>query len=207
MTTLLNIDCMGYMAGLPDKAFDIAIVDPPYGIGNFIRNTSRGKKVQRNYGSVEWNNKVPDNKYFKELNRVSAHQIIWGANYYNCFTGGAIVWDKRNNHPDMSRCEIASNTLKRTVDYIDLFHAGFTELNRIHPCQKPVALYAWLIKNYCKPGWKILDTHLGSGSSAIAAEKLGYDFTGCEIDKDYYDAALKRFHKETDLGMFKETGL
>jgi len=190
-----NEDCLAAMRDMPDKAFDLAICDPPYGIGNFIRPDSRGKKVRRSYPLVTWNNQTPLDDYFNELRRVSKNQIIWGANYYNCFDdkGGTIVWDKGNNHPDMSRCEIASNSIKRTVDYFRLFHAGFTDKNRIHPCQKPILLYSWLLKSYAKAGDTILDTHLGSGSSRIAAYQMGFDFTGYELDKDYYEAQGKRF--------------
>ncbi len=183
---------MEYMAGLPDKAFDLAIVDPPYGIGEFTRTTSRGKKVERSYKRVKWNDTTPANEYFIELERVSLGRIIWGANYYNAFETGALVWDKGNNHPDMSRCELASLSMRRTVEYLYLFNAGFTEKNRIHPCQKPVALYRWLLKNYAKPGQRILDTHLGSGSIAIACDLEGFDLVGCEIDADYIAGARKR---------------
>lgn len=194
---LLNIDCMEYMAGLPDKAFDLAIVDPPYGIGDFAQS-------DRKYnGNIKWNELIPNDLYFKELERVSKDRIIWGANYYNCFSirGGAIVWDKLNPHPSMSRVEIASYSGQKKVDYYKYEWYGFV-VNRIeptsfHPCAKPVQLYRWLLMNYAKPGFKILDTHLGGGAIAVAAHKLGFDFVGCEIDKDYYDAACKRYKEQT----------
>lgn len=192
MIELLHTDCMKYMRGLPDKAFDLAIVDPPYGVGDFTRTTSRGKKVERSYPRAYWNDAVPAAEYFDELERVSVHRIIWGANYYNRFETGALVWDKGNNHPDMSRCELASLSMKRTVDYFSLFYAGFTDKDRIHPCQKPIALYTHILKNYAKPGQRILDTHLGSGSIAIACDIEGFDLVGCEIDADYIAGARKR---------------
>lgn len=132
MITLLNCDCMTYMAGLPDKAFDLAIVDPPYGIGDFTNQTYSKKRqvtVSRFSGTVTWNNKIPPNEYFEELRRVSTEQIIWGANYYNCFNGrgGAIIWDKEKSHPNMSRCEIASYSRTAQVRYV---HLKWDALNR-----------------------------------------------------------------------------
>ena len=203
MIELLHIDCMEYMKTLPDKAFELAIVDPPYGIGNFIPDgANNGDKWKRKKAiKVEWNDSIPTDNYFAELLRVSMGQIIWGANYYNCFPlgGGAIIWDKKNNHPNMSKCEIASCSFHKKVEYYhETVLKGFvSNETQIHPCQKPIKLYKWLLKNYAKPGDRILDTHLGSGSSAIAAHYAGHDFVGCELDKDYYDAALKRFASET----------
>lgn len=188
------IDNMEYMARFPDKYFDLAINDPPYGIGNFISTTSRGKKVKRKFGAVKWNNAVPSKEYFDELIRVSKNRIIWGANYYNVFESGAIVWDKLNNHPDMSRCEIASNSIKRTVDYIQIQYAGFTDKDRCHPCQKPVSLYRTLLTKYATVGDKILDPHLGSQSSRIAADIEGFDFYGCEMDPLHFEDGCKRFN-------------
>lgn len=190
---LLNMCCMEYMRGLPDEAFDLAIVDPPYGIGDFTRTTSRRKRVNRSYPRAYWNSTTPTRKYFDELERVSHHRVVWGANYYNQFETGALVWDKGNNHPNMSRCELASLSMKRTVDYLALSYSGFTDKERVHPCQKPVDLYRWLLQNYAKPGQRILDTHGGSMSIAIACEIEGYDLTLCEIDKDYFEAAKRRY--------------
>ena len=197
---LLNIDCMEYMATLPDKAFDLAIVDPPYGIGNFI--PQYGKHKGGNFEHVSWNDNIPDKEYFTELKRVSENQIIWGANYYNCFSidGGAIVWDKMQENPKLSRCEIASISSVKRVAYVAIAWAGCIGTQSragIHPCEKPVKLYEWLLTNYANPGQRILDTHLGSGSSAIAAHYFGADFVGCELDKDYYDAAVNRFQMAT----------
>lgn len=189
------IDCMEYMKGLPDKAFDLAIVDPPYGIGDFSQSDGACK------GKIKWNEFTPNQKYFDELIRVSANQIIWGANYYNCFSkkGGAIIWDKLNMHPQMSRCEIASASFGVRVAHVTLLHHGGAAKmhGNFHPCGKPIALYEWLLTNYAKPGQRILDTHLGSGSSAIACNNLGFELVGCELDPDYYAAACKRIHQAT----------
>jgi site-specific DNA-methyltransferase (adenine-specific) len=210
MIELLNIDCMEFMSGCRDKQFDLAIVDPPYGIGNFIPQT--GKVAANNFNVVEWNNYIPSADYFNELKRISVNRIIWGANYYNCFESGngAIVWDKCNMNTKLSRCEIASQTFYKTVNYFKYPWGGINNLDKrdnIHPCEKPIQLYKWLLKNYAKPGDKILDTHLGSGSSAIAAYDGGFDFVGCEIDKEYFEAAKKRFekHKTLPKPLFKES--
>jgi len=202
MIELLNCDCMEYMATQHDNAFDLAIVDPPYGIGDFSMKSSGGNKgrevdIKWDYA---WNTRTPDKLYFDELLRISKNKIVWGANYYNCFTsgGGAIVWNKHNEHPNMSQCEIASVSINKIVKYVDIAWLGFMKgKHNIHPCQKPVKLYQWILKNYAEPNQRILDTHLGSGSSAIAAHYFGCDFVGCEIDEDYYKAALNRFNEET----------
>ena len=194
---IYNQDCLEAMQTMKDNQFDLAIVDPPYGIGNWVQQTGnkRGKKV-------DWNDSTPNKQYFKELERVSKEQIIWGANYYNCFNnkGGAIVWDKKNPNPKFSKCEIASYSRLKRVDYVCIKHFGFVSDDnyKIHPCQKPVKLYEWILMNYAKEGDTILDTHLGSGSIAIACHNLGFDLTGYEIDKDYFDDANKRInaHKQ-----------
>lgn len=194
---ITNEDNMELMARYEDNYFDLAIVDPPYGIGNWVQQTGnkRGKEV-------DWNNSIPNKQYFKELERVSREQIIWGANYYNCFNnkGGAIIWDKGvKRETNFSVCEIASYSRLKRVDYVKI---KWQNLNRteitIHPCQKPIALYEWLLMNYAKEGDKILDTHLGSGSIAIACHNLGFNITACELDKEYYEAAIKRIeqHKQ-----------
>ena len=190
------IDCMAYMKTLPDKYFELSIVDPPYGIGNFVQTSGnvRGE-------AVKWNDHTPTSDYFAELRRVSKEQIIWGANYYNCFNdkGGAIVWWKQvPPESNLSECEIASYSRLKRVAYVNI---RWQNIGRgepmIHPCQKPVALYEWLLTHYAHPGDRILDTHLGSGSSRIAAYNLGFDFVGCEIDKDYFDAQERRFADHT----------
>ncbi len=190
---LIHGDCMDYMRGLTDKAFDLAIVDPPYGISHFTQSD----RIEK-YGKYDWNENAPDDRYFAELKRVSKERIIWGANYYNCFENGkaAIVWDKENPHPSMSRCEIASVSWGKRVNYFKLAHYGFVgEHDDFHPCGKPIKLYEWLLTNYAKQGQRILDTHLGSGSSAIAANGLGFEFVGIELDADYYAAACKRIEQ------------
>jgi site-specific DNA-methyltransferase (adenine-specific) len=210
MITLLNMNCMEYMRGLPDKAFDLAIVDPPYGIGeNGDRNKTRSKlAVAKDYkpfagGDVS----APDAKYFNELQRVSHNQIIWGANHFiDKIAKGSpcwVVWDKENGDSDFADCELAWTSFGTAVRRFRFRWAGMLQADmknkesRIHPTQKPVALYKWLLANYAKAGDRILDTHLGSGSSAIAAHYGGFQFVGTELDKDYYEAAVKRFNEET----------
>jgi len=194
MSINLNLgDCLEAMKAMPDNAYDLAIVDPPYGIGNFVQVSGnvRGK-------AVEWNDNIPDSEYFEQLKRVSCEQIIWGANYYNCFTkGGAIVWNKRvKRETNLSVCEIASYSRLKRVDYVDLI---WQNLNRaeetIHPTQKPVKLYEWLLDNYAKEGDRILDTHLGSGSIAIACHNRGFALDAWEIDAEYHAAAVKRYEQ------------
>lgn len=190
MIELLNMDCMEYLKTVPDKYFELAIVDPPYGIGHFTQSDRVDK-----YGDYQWNEHVPEEKYFQELRRVSKKRIVWGANYYNCFENGkgAIIWDKENPHPSMSRCEIASVSWGKRVNYFRLAHYGFVgEHDNWHPCGKPVKLYEWLLINYAKQGDKILDTHGGSMSIALACHKLGFDLTLCELDKEYFEAGKKR---------------
>jgi site-specific DNA-methyltransferase (adenine-specific) len=188
---LYNADCMEVMKTFKDKQFDLAIVDPPYGIGNFVQITGnvRGEKVT-------WNDSIPQDIYFKELERVSKERIIWGANYYNCFNdkGGAIVWYKQvPPESNLSECEIASYSRLKRVGYV---HLKWQNINRteitIHPCQKPVALYKWLLQNYAKEGDTILDTHFGSLSIGIACHDLKFDLTAIELDEDYYEQAKQR---------------
>ena len=195
MVELLNIDCMTYMAGLPDKAFDLCIVDPPYGIG--VNHNIGRRKGDRpsNYKPAIWDNQSPSEAYFNELFRISNNQIIWGANHFiskmpynsSCW----LMWDKGfSEEVTFAQFELAWTSFTTTCKKFDMLP---NLSSRIHPTQKPVQLYKWLLKNYAKEGDRILDTHLGSGSSAIAAFDGGFDFVGCEIDADYYMAALKRF--------------
>lgn len=208
---LLHMDCMEYMKTLPDNAFDLAIVDPPYGIGeNGDRNKSRGKlAIAKDYKPFAGGDlSAPDKEYFAELVRVSRNQIVWGANHFadrlvcpasSCW----IVWDKLTGASDFADCEIAYTSFKTAVRKFQFQWSGMLQGDmknkeiRIHPTQKPVKLYEWLLANYAKPGQRILDTHLGSGSSAIAAHYGGFDFVGTELDADYYAAAVKRFERET----------
>jgi site-specific DNA-methyltransferase (adenine-specific) len=190
---------MDFMKDLPDKRYDLAIVDPPYGIGNFSpTGGSAGTSCKGNHWDIKWNDYIPESVYFAEISRISDKQIIWGANYYNCFfNGGAVVWYKGKINPVFSQCEIASLSFQKRVDYVHIdWQAGFSrkkEGETIHPCQKPVALYKWLLTNYAKPGQTIFDSHVGSGSLRIACHELGFDFEGCEIDKDYWEAQEARY--------------
>lgn len=207
MIDLHNIDCMEYMKGLDDNAFDLAIVDPPYGIKESGGNESRNRVASNNYARKEWDNYAPDKDYFLELQRVSKNQIIWGANHFmqNIGLGSPcwIVWDKMTGDSDFADCELAYASFKTAVRKFQFRWSGMLQgdmknkEHRIHPTQKPVKLYEWLLANYAKEGDKILDTHLGSGSSAIAAHYAGFDFVGCELDEDYFKAASERIERET----------
>jgi site-specific DNA-methyltransferase (adenine-specific) len=207
-TQCFNRDCLSAMREFPDKYFELAIVDPPYGIGTFTishttQSDGRRTKNKKTYDDgYLWNESIPHDEYFQELQRVSKDQIIWGANYYNCFNadGGSIVWYKGDATETLSRCEIASVSSQKKVSFIHInWQSGFyrtaKEGIQIHPCQKPVALYKWLLKNYAKEGDKILDTHLGSGSSRIAAFDMGFEFWGYELDQEYFEASCKRFNQ------------
>ena len=192
---LLNMDCMDYMRELPDKAFELAIVDPPYGI-NIAKENPR-VSGRWNYIPKQWDSAIPNDAYFAELRRVSEHQIIWGGNYFACLgaSRGFIIWDKEQPVENFADSEFAWTSFDRvskTFRY-PIIRQNFGKEGKIHPTQKPIALYEWLLTNYAKPGDRILDTHLGSGSSAIAAHNLGFDFVGMELDPDYYAAACKRF--------------
>jgi len=193
---------MEYMATLPDKAFELAICDPPYGIGDKFKGGKTGKMQFNEIVHKQWDIS-PTSSYFNELFRVSKNQIIWGMNYFVLpATRGVICWDKVQPWENFSQIELAWTSF----DYpAKLFRYDNRTGGKIHPTQKPVALYQWLLKNYAKQGDRILDTHLGSGSSAIAADIMGFDFTGIEIDKDYYEAALDRFnrHKQQLVMEFK----
>jgi site-specific DNA-methyltransferase (adenine-specific) len=205
---MFNQDCLLAMKEMPDKAFELAIVDPPYGIGKFTceaHTDNNGRRIKNNKiytDNYQWNQQIPENEYFEQLRRVSKERIIWGANYYNCFEGnkGALVWYKGNMTKTISHCEIASLSFQTKVSYVYIdWQSGFyrfvKEGTQIHPCQKPVALYHWLLKNYAKPGDKILDTHGGSCSIAIACDIMGFDLDVCELDTDYYNAAVERFNR------------
>ena len=207
---LIHGDCMDYMRGLPDNAFELAIVDPPYGIGESgDSNKSRGKLAEaKNYKAFSGSDiSAPNLDYFLELKRVSKNQIIWGANHFCGTFGGSsscwIVWDKMNGNTDFADCELAYASFKTAVRKFQFQWQGMLQGDmkkkerRIHPTQKPVKLYDWLLANYAKPGDRILDTHLGSGSSAIAAHYAGHDFVGIELDEDYFKAASKRVDNET----------
>ena len=186
------------MVTLPDKEFDLAIVDPPYGL-NFAmekeRKPTATRSAQFQFPRKQWDNAIPNAEYFAQLNRVSKHQIIWGGNYFLDYLGATnciIVWDKLN--PEGMRFsdgEMAWASFDSSLRIYKSYRT-YMEETQIHPTQKPVKLYEWLLTNYAKPGQRILDTHLGSGSSAIAAHNLGFEFVGMELDKDYFDAACAR---------------
>ena len=217
LLTITNEDNMELMARYPDKYFDLAIVDPPYGIDeNGSKNKTRSKLAKsKNYHSFFGGDKNPETKkYFKELLRISKEQIIWGANHFienipfansSCW----IVWDKENGNNDFADCELAYTSFNTAVRKFKFQWNGMLQGDmknketRIHPTQKPVKLYEWLLMNYAKQGDKILDTHLGSGSIAIACNNLGFELTACELDKEYYDLAIKRIKTVTSqLRMF-----
>ncbi len=194
---LRNCDCMELMAQFKDKHFDLAIVDPPYGI-NVHQNYGVGNRNDKDKDSKNWDNQTPNKAYFDELKRVSKEQIIWGANYFNCFNGkgGAIIWNKKQPLPDSSQCEIASYSRLQKVAMYEQRWTNFVNTKKTnHPTEKPIELYNWLLKNYAQEGFKILDTHLGSGSIAVACHYAGYDLVASELDKEYFDAA-KKFIKE-----------
>jgi site-specific DNA-methyltransferase (adenine-specific) len=198
------------MAGWDDKYFDLAIVDPEYGIGMDGQKKSICKNPKHNrkeHTRKEWDNAIPSAAYFKEIFRVSANQIIWGGNYFTEFlrpTKAWIFWYKGQNDLTMSDGEMAWTSFDTVTRQIQINRFQLNIDGTIHPTQKPIKLYKWLLKNYAKEGDKILDTHLGSGSSRIAAFDMGYDFTGYELDKDYFDAAEKRFQNhKAQLKLFQ----
>ena len=190
-------DNMELMARYPDGYFELAIVDPPYGIGMDGGNV--GYKGLNNFKKKAWDKAIPRQEYFDELFRVSKNQVVWGGNYFGlpatrCF----LVWDKGEGfyNRTYAECELAWTSFdKNTVKYNRDPLAKGDYKGKIHPTQKPIKLYEWLLMNYAKEGDKILDTHLGSGSIAIACHNLGFDLTACELDKDYYDAAMKRINE------------
>ena len=204
---ITNEDNMDLMARYEDNHFDLAIVDPPYGIGinkmNYTQSTKGGVAKRRDYSSVgDWDKAIPNQSYFKELQRVSKNQIIWGGNYFNLpLTKSWLIWDKRTQDKysnDFADCEMAWDSFDKPAKIYRYLWSGMIQGNmkdkqqRIHPTEKPIQLYEWLLMNYAKEGDKILDTHLGSGSIAIACHNLKYDLTACELDKEYYDAAMLR---------------
>jgi site-specific DNA-methyltransferase (adenine-specific) len=189
--TLYNMDCMELLKATPDKFYDLAIVDPPYGIGMGGGKVGNIKVAYKQFAGAD--KAVPEDEYFYELQRASKNMIIWGGNYFNlpptpCF----ICWDKvQPENFTMAMCEFAWASFKSPAKIYKQRIVG-ADIERIHPTQKPVALYEWLLTNYAKQGDKILDTHLGSGSHAIACNNLGFELTACELDKDYFDASVKR---------------
>tara|TARA_R110000824_G_scaffold361225_1_gene549185 strand:- start:324 stop:1010 length:687 start_codon:yes stop_codon:yes gene_type:complete len=213
---IYNADCMAIMKNYPDDYFDLAVVDPPYGIGT---ETGQRNAVSRrgSRAAAKWKNptgqnyrafddsKPPKEGYFIELQRVSKNQIIWGGNYFTEFmkpSKGWIVWNKKADIKEhLSMCELAWSSFNKKCNMFEFLWAGFKKAiqeKRIHPTQKPIALYKWIYANYAEAGQKILDTHLGSGSNAIAAHYADMgEFVGCELDEEYYTAACKRIENET----------
>jgi len=216
---LYNQDCLPAMKEMPDNAFDLAIVDVQYGL-DIIRSGSVGGNncaPVKDYGAKEWDREPPSAAYFSELRRVSVNQIIFGANHFisripfnsPCW----VVWDK-DNTGNFADCELAWTSFQTAVRIFRFRWNGMLQQNmkhkeiRIHPTQKPVALYKWLLTNYAKPGQTILDTHLGSGSIAIACDDYGYDLTAYEIDKEYFEAATERIERHKAQGqLFQAVGL
>lgn len=211
--TITNEDNMELMARYPDNYFDLAIVDPPYGINADKKQNDAGKRRLmaekgnksgrgwKIYKETEWDSETPTDEYFKELFRVSKRQIIWGGNYFNQiwnYSNSFIIWNKKQREFSLADGELAWYSEKEKAVRIFDYSRGeaLSDANksgeRIHPTQKPVPLYKWLLNKYAKQGDKILDTHLGSGSIAIACHDYGYELTACELDKEYYDKAIQR---------------
>lgn len=189
------MDCMELLKQVPDKYFELAVVDPPYGIGaeNHAGNVKNG---WTQWIKKEWDSNIPSAEYFKELKEVSTNQIIWGANYMTEFINpsmGWIVWDKGQRDFSLADGELAWTSFNRALRIFTFARAKALQEVKLHPTQKPQQLYEWIFKNYAKPNDKILDTHLGSGSSRIAADKANLPFVGCELDPDYFYASVKRF--------------
>jgi site-specific DNA-methyltransferase (adenine-specific) len=211
-------DCMEAIRAAPDKFWDLAICDPPFfaGVANGrfygtgLSGTGRKRGVYKKIDA--WDENIPTQEYYDELVRVSKNQIIWGINYFQ-FIGapvGRLVWDKKNDESTFSNCEIASCSLIESVKIFRYLWRGFMQEPgnikqiKIHPTQKPIQLYEWCLTNYAKPGDKILDTHMGSQSSRIAAFKMNFDYWGYEIDRDYFEAGCKRFEQAIAQPLFDQ---
>lgn len=194
VSEVYNCDCLEYMKSLPDKYFDLCIADPPYGI-NIGNGLGSGKKSCKMHH--EWQMNAPSQELFEQIFRVRKEQIIWGGNYFDLpLCDNWIVWDKLNPNLSFAEGELAWCSIHKKLRIFKHYSAKVDGGAKIHPTQKPIALYAWILKNYAKQGDKIFDPFLGSGSSRIAAYKMGFDFFACELDKDYYDAQEERFKKE-----------
>lgn len=207
-------DNMELMARYPDNHFELAIVDPPYGINadkaqneaaeqrEKANGKSKAGRGWKKYKETEWDKEIPSDEYFKELFRVSKNQIIWGGNYFPYiweYSSGVIFWDKMQRDFSLADGEIAWYSQKKAMRVFSMSRGEALAKNnkeggRFHPTQKPVKLYEWLLMNYAKEGDKILDTHLGSGSIAIACHNYGFDLTACELDKEYYEKAMQRIN-------------
>jgi site-specific DNA-methyltransferase (adenine-specific) len=208
---IYNQDCMEAMKDMSDNQFDLAIVDPPYGINADKKNSvkklqsKKSASLSKDYGNQNWDDAIPNQDFFNQLKRVSKKQIVWGANYFD-LQGGMLYWHKRVTMPTYSQGELAWLSWQNKIDFVDIAWHGMIQHDmknkeiRIHPTQKPVKLYEWLLMNYAKEGDTILDTHLGSGSIAIACHNLGFELTGYEIDKEYFEAAKKRIEQHKQQG-------
>ena len=203
--TITNEDNMKLMSRYPDNYFELAIVDPPYGIGEKFKGGKSGKMNFNEVVEKGWDNETPNKEYFDELKRVSKNQIIWGGNYFldnlessRCF----ICWDKKISEEfTLAMAEMAWTSFDKLAK---IFRMSVPKTGgKIHPTQKPVKLYEWLLMNYAKEGDKILDTHLGSGSIALACHNLKFELTACELDKEYFDASIKRIEQHvSQIRMF-----
>jgi site-specific DNA-methyltransferase (adenine-specific) len=202
--TLHNMDCMELLKATPDKFYDLAIVDPPYGLGDRLTDGGHKKnpmeKYRKSYEQKRWD-VAPTQEYFNELARVSKNQIIWGGNYFDLPpTRGIIAWDKRQMMPTFSRWEMAWSSFDKPSKMFEMLSG---DKDRTHPTQKPIKLYEWLLTNYAKQGDKILDTHGGSMSSVIACLNLGFEITCSELDSDYFKAGVKRVEQsQKQIRMF-----
>jgi site-specific DNA-methyltransferase (adenine-specific) len=201
--TITNEDNMLLMARYPDNYFDLAIVDPPYGIGIDGQKESikKGSQIRKKHAFKNWDNLIPEETYFNELKRVSKEQIIWGGNYFTEYlkpTKGWIFWYKGQQDLTMSDGELAWTSIKTVTRMVNIHRTHLWQEKPDHPTQKPSKLYKWILDKYAKQGDKILDTHLGSGSIAIACHDYGFDLTACELDKEYYDKAIQRIVNHTN---------
>ena len=202
--TITNEDNMALMARYPDNFFDLAIVDPPYGINMDGQKKSINKNPKHNrkqHTQKNWDSCIPDIKYFTELKRVSKNQIIWGGNYFTEYlnpTKAWIFWYKGQRDLTMSDGEMAWTSIDTVTRQFELNRASLIAQNTFHPTEKPYKLYKWILDKYAKPNDKILDTHLGSGSIAIACHDYGFELTACELDKDYYEKAIERIKNHTN---------
>ena len=203
MINIYNKDCLEAMSKMEDNAYDLAIVDPPYGINatKMTMGKGSGNDKGKHDKKKKWDVSIPKKEYFEELKRVSKNQIIWGGNYFLDYLGNTrcmLLWDKKDYNSDFAAGELAWTSFNKNIKIYQRARSKDNDSkNKIHPTQKPVKLYEWLLMNYAKEGNKILDTHLGSGSSAIAAHNLGYDFTGYELDEEYFKATKKRLDNHT----------
>ena len=208
-----NIDNIEFMKTKPDNYYDLAIVDPPYGIDADNKNNGKNSDTHEKtslakintYKKTNWDNSIPTNEYFEELKRVSKKQIIWGANFFN-LQGGMLYWHKNVTMPTYSTGELAYLSWLNKIDFVEITWHGMLQYDmknkeeRIHPTQKPIMLYRWLLDKYAEKGMKILDTHGGSMTIAKACDMEGYDLDICEIDKDYFKNGVNAFNEYKKQG-------